>query len=438
MPYEVTMPQLGMVQDTGRIVAWLKHPGDPVKAGDALFEVETDKATMEVEAQADGFLSNVTAGEGDEVPIGTVIARITDSGGEDAPQNRPDAASVPSPATAQDDLPEGNAVAMPQLGMTQDTGLLLSWRKAPGDPVAASDILFEVETDKSTMEVEAGHDGYLAATLALAGEDVPVGTPVAVISAAPPTAPVARSRAVAREADAPAGAAPDPGSDDGRAAASPVVPADRPAADAAARSAPVTPGRILASPKARRLALERGLDLKRLVEAGHPQPYSVSDLEALAALPVTAAPAGQGIGRRLCAETATDGFADFAAWAAEAAGLTDAAALLSGFAAASLGGPAYVAVEQFGHSRCFAADPLLSASTVTDAAPQLRVRDLRGLRVSEVHMGPEEVPVLTLSNSGAGLSVTLECGPDQLSPGDALTFLVNFAGRLEHPLRHLL
>ena len=75
---------------------------------------------------------------------------------------------------------------------------------------------------------------------------------------------------------------------------------------------------------------------------------------------------------------------------------------------------------------------------MTDAAPQLRVRDLRGLRVSEVHMGPEEVPVLTLSNSGAGLSVTLECGPDQLSPGDALTFLVNFAGRLEHPLRHLL
>ena len=51
------MPQLGMTQDSGVIVSWLKGTGDPVAEGDALFEVETDKATMEVEAQADGFLA---------------------------------------------------------------------------------------------------------------------------------------------------------------------------------------------------------------------------------------------------------------------------------------------------------------------------------------------------------------------------------------------
>ena len=55
MPHDVTMPQLGMAQDAGKIVSWLKKPGDAVSKGDALFEVETDKATMEVEAQADGL-----------------------------------------------------------------------------------------------------------------------------------------------------------------------------------------------------------------------------------------------------------------------------------------------------------------------------------------------------------------------------------------------
>jgi pyruvate/2-oxoglutarate dehydrogenase complex dihydrolipoamide acyltransferase (E2) component len=55
---------------------------------------------------------------------------------------------------------------MPALGMAQDSGLIVAWRKKPGDPVAASDVLLEVETDKSVMEVEAGHDGFVAAILA--------------------------------------------------------------------------------------------------------------------------------------------------------------------------------------------------------------------------------------------------------------------------------
>ena len=66
-------------------------------------------------------------------------------------------------------MPEGHSVTMPQLGMAQDTGLLVNWLKAPGDEVTAEDILFEVETDKSTMEVEAGRKGWLAATLAERG-----------------------------------------------------------------------------------------------------------------------------------------------------------------------------------------------------------------------------------------------------------------------------
>ena len=70
MPLDVIMPALGMAQETGLIVAWHKQSGDPVAKGDALFEVETDKATMEVEAQGDGYLTDVTASEGTDVPVG--------------------------------------------------------------------------------------------------------------------------------------------------------------------------------------------------------------------------------------------------------------------------------------------------------------------------------------------------------------------------------
>lgn len=109
MPHEVKMPQLGMTQDSGVIVAWLKGVGDAVSEGDALFEVETDKATMEVEASVAGFLTGVQASEGDDVPVGNVIAVIVEN--EDdvaahasaglsitAPKEEPEPAAEPAPA----------------------------------------------------------------------------------------------------------------------------------------------------------------------------------------------------------------------------------------------------------------------------------------------------------------------------------------------------
>ncbi|WP_372609514.1 biotin/lipoyl-containing protein [Aquicoccus sp.] len=422
MPHDVTMPQLGMAQDAGKIVSWLKAPGDAVVKGDLLFEVETDKATMEVEAQASGFLTGVLADAGDDVPVGAVIARISES----AEDGKPAAAGDAPPA---DDLPTGHSITMPQLGMAQDSGVLVSWQKAPGDAVAAGDVLFEVETDKSTMEVEAGRDGYLAATLAEAGEEVPVGEPVAIISAEAPANPVARSVASA-----------------------PPAPTARPEAEAESdpETSPETAspapqagnGRILASPKARRLALEQGLDLARLVEAGHQQPFHVRDLETLRALP-SATPAAEGTTaatRMLTAEIGTDGLAAFADWAAEARGLTDADALLAGLAGASLSPPCIVAVERFGHARHFAvpAGRALSAVNETEDAPDLILRDLRGTAIRGLAMGAEASPVLTLMTGGTGLSVTLECGPSQLDAQTAITLLSDFAGRVEQPLRHLL
>jgi biotin carboxyl carrier protein len=108
MPHDVIMPALGMAQDTGLIVSWLKKPGDAVKTGDGLMEVETDKAVMEVEAVADGFLAAVSAEAGDHVPVGQVVAVIAETA-EAAKNTSPS----PSSSTPQDDEPTSRAESRP-------------------------------------------------------------------------------------------------------------------------------------------------------------------------------------------------------------------------------------------------------------------------------------------------------------------------------------
>lgn len=440
MPHEVIMPALGMAQDTGHIVAWHKAAGDAVVSGDVLFEVETDKATMEVEAQASGTLTRVTAGEGADVPVGEVIALIAAEGeavsDDSAPSERPAASPAETPAD-EAPLPEGTTVIMPTLGMAQDSGLLVSWLVEPGGKVAADDMLFEVETDKSTMEVPAGADGWLAAVLAEPGQEVPTGQTIAVISSEKPGTPVVRKAgAAAAPAKAPAApATPEPAK----------APAPRPAPPATpVRGAAPAPGdRVLASPKARRLALAEGLDLARLAEAGYPQPYHVRDLDTLRAMPAAeAAPATAAAApaRHLTAEVDAEAFAAFADWAAGAADLGEAA-LLAALAGAALGRPAVVAVQRFGTETAHATTPGPLSGTVpagADATPDLRLRDLRDSRLASLSLGPEDVPVLTLTRHGDRLTVTLECAATQLDAPGAVALLAGFADRLDSPLRHLL
>jgi pyruvate dehydrogenase E2 component (dihydrolipoamide acetyltransferase) len=82
---EIIMPVLGMIQDSGKIVRWLIAEGQPVKKGEPLLEVETDKAIAEIEAPASGILGCVSAHDGDEVPVGTVIAVILADGQTENP-----------------------------------------------------------------------------------------------------------------------------------------------------------------------------------------------------------------------------------------------------------------------------------------------------------------------------------------------------------------
>lgn len=442
MPHEIIMPALGMAQDTGLLVNWLKQPGDAVKAGDALFEVETDKSTMEVEAPADGYLTDVSAAAGDDVPVGQVIARISDSpegAGDAAPAAT--ASEAPAPAAKV----EGKEVIMPALGMAQDTGLIVAWHKAPGEAVASGDVLLEVETDKSTMEVEAGHDGFIAALYAEAGEDVPVGDVIAVISADKPESPVQTSA----KAGKPAAAAPAPEPKPAEPAAKTDAPAPKPAAKP--RPAPAG-GKILASPKARRLAAEQGLDLNRLVAEGHPQPFHVADLEVLKALPQAAAGGAATASDRITASVPKAGFAAFLAWMAEETGKTpDATALWAAFAAAGLRdtgeapeGTLIVSAENPALGRqALYADPDLgrlggAAPAQDEAQPALILRDLTGTRITGVQLGGDPAPVLTITETGEEYALSLDIPPGALTPGAAITLISGLAGRLETPLRHLL
>jgi pyruvate dehydrogenase E2 component (dihydrolipoamide acetyltransferase) len=107
MPVEVIMPMLGMAQETGKVVRWLKAEGEAVAKAEPLMEVETDKVTVEIEAPAAGTLAGVVASEGDDVPVGQVIAYVLGDG-EQLPE--PDARSAPAVALpAEPAMPRGQS-----------------------------------------------------------------------------------------------------------------------------------------------------------------------------------------------------------------------------------------------------------------------------------------------------------------------------------------
>jgi len=122
----VIMPALGMAQETGTLLQWLKAPGAAVAKGEPLMEVETDKATVEVEAPASGILANVTAQPGDVVPVGKPIALIL-APGEVAPQAEPAPARVTATPVAARVAAEHNldlAQIKPQGGRVQKEDVL--------------------------------------------------------------------------------------------------------------------------------------------------------------------------------------------------------------------------------------------------------------------------------------------------------------------------
>ena len=105
MPIQVLMPALSPTMEKGNLAKWLKREGDPVKPGDVIAEIETDKATMEVEAIDEGVLGKILVPEGtNDVAVNTPIATILADGEAKGPDGQPDIASVkPAAAPAPQD-----------------------------------------------------------------------------------------------------------------------------------------------------------------------------------------------------------------------------------------------------------------------------------------------------------------------------------------------
>ncbi len=194
----IRMPLLSDTMTEGKIVKWNKKVGDPVKSDDSLADVETDKATMDVIGYADGTLLYIGINEGEAAKVNDIIA-IVGAPGEDiqpylvsapaeAPVATPSTQSTPAAAptaTAISSItPEQlgvTVIRMPLLSDTMTSGKIVQWNKKVGDLVKSDDNLADVETDKATMEVVGYTDGTLLYIGVQEGESAKINDVIAII-----------------------------------------------------------------------------------------------------------------------------------------------------------------------------------------------------------------------------------------------------------------
>jgi pyruvate dehydrogenase E2 component (dihydrolipoamide acetyltransferase) len=294
----IRMPKMSDTMTEGTIATWLKQVGDKVKSGDVLAEVETDKATMELENYTDGTLLYIGPKNGEAVAVDGVLAIIGkpgedyqallggQSGGSAAPVPAapPVAAASPAPAPAPvvvasaGNGKKATVVRMPKMSDTMTEGTIATWLKKVGDKVKAGDVLAEVETDKATMELENYEDGTLLYIGAKDGEAVAVDGVLAIIG----------------QEGADIQALLNGGSGGGQAPAAAQAVADAaPAATAvpAAVTAPASDnGRLFVSPLARKMAEDKGIDLRTVKGSGENGRIVSRDIEAFQA-PAAVTPA---------------------------------------------------------------------------------------------------------------------------------------------------
>ena len=277
----IRMPLLSDTMTEGKIIAWNKNVGDKVKSDDVLAEVETDKATMEVVGYADGTLLYVGVPAGTAAKVNDIIA-IVGKEGEDyksllgtdpavaktaetiaQPQTSNAKPETPNLNTQTVSLPAGaKEIRMPLLSDTMTEGKIVAWNKKVGDFVKADDVLAEVETDKATMEVVGYEEGTLLYVGVDAGNAAKVNEIIAIVGKAGTdvSAYVAaeKSGANAQPAAATQAAAPT---------AEPVT-SNQPAGQAGPQPDASSNGRVKASPLAKKLAADKGIDINKVSGSG--------------------------------------------------------------------------------------------------------------------------------------------------------------------------
>ena len=298
----INMPRLSDTMEEGTVASWLKQVGDKIEEGDILAEIETDKATMEFESFHEGTLLHIGVQAGETAPVDVLLAIIGDEGEDVSALLNADALSeetkeeavvtataAPSETEAAT-IPEGvEIINMPRLSDTMEEGTVASWLKQVGDAVEEGDILAEIETDKATMEFESFFSGTLLHIGIQVGETAAVDTLLAIIG--PEGTDVAAILAASATTPKPTASEPTAVA----AAVQTEIPVETPAvATAVTTPTPVTTsnGRIMASPLAKKIAKEKGIDLNLVTGTGESGRIVKRDVEQFSpAAAVTAAPA---------------------------------------------------------------------------------------------------------------------------------------------------
>ena len=322
MAEAILMPRLSDTMTEGVVAEWHKKVGDPVKKGELLAEIETDKATMELESYKDGTLLHIGTDKGGKLQVNDLLAIIGRPGEDisailksqggaktqgisdkaqgssgkaqelsDKPQgasnkqpepkkeeqSKPKVDSRPQPQpqpTSQSqssiDLSKTEEVVlMPRLSDTMTEGVIASWQKKVGDPVKKGEVLAEIETDKATMELESYKDGTLLYVGAEQGEKIAVNDLLCIIGE---KGKVDIDKIVnAAKAQSAGGKAPSVSEKAERSDGTKEVARQEAASQQVAAQEPMqsgSNGRIKASPLAKRLAEEKGIDLRNVHGTG--------------------------------------------------------------------------------------------------------------------------------------------------------------------------
>ena len=323
MAEKILMPRLSDTMTEGVIAAWHKNVGDPVKKGDLLAEIETDKATMELESYKDGVLLHRGGEDGAKLQVNDLLAivgdkgedisgmigengkadagsKLQDAGKKQEPKNKtqetsnkPEQAENKKPETSNQQPATENidiskmeeVVLMPRLSDTMTEGVIASWQKNVGDDVKKGDILAEIETDKATMELESYKDGKLLYQGAKQGEKIAVNDLLAIIGkegfdvnkvvaaakggGGQQQEPVAKDNADQQKAEG----------DVSKTASSGVPQQKVEDTSHEPEQQVVNEGRIFASPLAKKLAEEKGIDLKYVKGTGDNGRITKSDID---------------------------------------------------------------------------------------------------------------------------------------------------------------
>ena len=299
-PYVIKMPQLSDTMTEGVMVSWEKAIGDRIERGDIVATVETDKAIMDVEVFRDGYLSGPLSAVDSTVPVGGAMAYLVATEGDvqqdgtlpvatgSAPEASIEPAAEPeAEVTASTAAPEGASytIAMQQLSDTMTEGVVVSWEKSVGDKIGRGTVVATVETDKAIMDVEVFREGYLSGPLAPIDSTVPVGAAMAYLVESPDQ--------VVNEEAAPvsSGAITEASASVLQTSAVAPVTVSSPVISVAGASMAARPHGRGATPYARAIAGQRGIDLNGLRGTGPAGVIVAADVNTA---PAASAPAAAG------------------------------------------------------------------------------------------------------------------------------------------------